>query len=114
MNETQIKKIQEGKAKVHKYRKELNGIICRFKDGKNEYVVSSTAYQYSLVINNSETLTTYHPSIESVLDELLTIKQKSLMVKSKTKDLLSVRQSILDGKEWMKKIVHPLIDSTRN
>ena len=92
---------------------ELSGIVCKFKDGSTEYEISSTNYQYSLMINNSDECKTYHPSIESVLDELLTIKEKKLMVKSKEKDLLSVRQSVLSARKWMADIVHPLIETKR-
>ena len=111
MNKEQIKKMQEGREKAEETKKELNGIVCKFKDGKNEYEISATPYQYSLMINESEDSKTYHPSVEDVLMELLEQKEKKLMIKSKTKDLLSVRQAVLDARKWMKKVVNPLIET---
>ena len=109
MNDEQIKKMQEGREKAKKVTAELTGVVCRFKDRKNEYEISSTPYQYSLMINGSDDTKTYFPSIESALMELLEQKEKKLMIKSKEKDLLSVRQAVLDARKWMKRVVHPLI-----
>lgn len=104
-----LKKMKEGRKKAEETKKELNGVVCKIKDGKNEYIISATPYQYSLMINKNEESKTYHPSIENVLDELLEIKEKKLMIISKQKDLLSVRQAVLDARKWMKHVVAPLI-----
>ena len=44
-----------------------------------------------------------------VLADIQESKEKELMLAGKTKDLLSVRQAILDARQWMEQVVKPLL-----
>ena len=78
-----------------------SGLVCKIGDIKiladqNQYILTGCGR------------TTYHPTIGMVMDELLERKEKELMIASKDKDLLSVKKSIKDAREWMNKIIKPL------
>lgn len=93
---------KETRKKALETKAKNEGVVCKIGDIK----ISADQNQYILT---SCGMTTYHPSINAVLDELLEHKEKQLMIASKNKDLLSVKKSIEDAREWMNIKIKPIL-----
>lgn len=101
LKEQHLQKMKEGRLK---HFEKNQGLICRIN---NEIEIWADKHQFILKIN--EQTEGYYSDIISVLDTLLESKKKELMLASKEKNLLSIKQAIQKSKEWMEKIIKPLL-----
>ena len=96
-----LQKMKNGRLK---HFEKNQGLVCRIN---NEIEIWADKHQFILKINGQTE--GYYPNIISVLDALLEFKEKELMLASKEKNLLSIKQAIQESREWMKKIIKPLL-----
>ncbi|MDE2311757.1 MAG: hypothetical protein KGJ93_01535 [Patescibacteria group bacterium] len=82
---------------------ETTGLVCIIN---GEYSIWCDEYNFSLRHKGRDER--YYTSIESILEDIQTDKEKALMLASATKDLLSVRQAIIEARRWMEEVVRPL------
>lgn len=101
LNPEQLQKIQEGRKK-HLAR--TNGLVCAI-DGR----IQIWADQYQFILKIDGSVEGYYPSISSVLDSLLDSKTKELMIADKRKDLISVREAIVEAHKWLNEVVSPIL-----
>lgn len=96
-----LQKLKEGRLK---HLEENQGLVCRIDD---KIEIWADRYQFILKINGQTE--GYFPDIISVLHELISIKERQLMLVSKSKDLQSVKQAIEVTREWLNKTVKPIL-----
>ena len=89
--------------KEEKEKREISkeSIVCRIGD----IIIAADQYQYKV---HGFGQTTFHSTIEEVLDELLESKEKTLMQESEEKTLVSIHDSIKEARKWLNKEVKPL------
>ncbi|MFA5360053.1 MAG: hypothetical protein WC349_03820 [Patescibacteria group bacterium] len=102
VTEEHVQKLKEGRLK---HLEETQGLICKIDD---KIEIWADKYQFVLKINGQTE--GYFPDIISVINELIDIKMKQLMLFSDSKNLQSVKQAVEDTKEWVEKIVKPLLN----
>jgi len=104
--ENKIQKLVDGRKE---YLQKNNGLVCIIDER-----IEIWADEYQFVLKKNEQTKGYFGSIEMVLDELLSMKQKELMIANKRKDLLSAKQAIEESRVWMEEIINPLFDYKTN
>lgn len=95
-------KLKKGR---QKYLENNYGLVCKIDD---DIEIWADKYQYILKAGGNENNNSYFSSFDHIFDELLFTKEKELMLASKNKNMLSVKQSIDDAKKWLEEIVKPL------
>jgi hypothetical protein len=97
-----LQKIQEGRKK-HLAR--TNGLVCAIDE---RIQIWADEYQYILKIDGS--VEGYYPGIACVLQTLFESKAKELMIADRRKDLIGVREAIVQAHKWLYEIVMPILD----
>ena len=106
MNNTAIKTKQQEimqQQRKEKLREEC-GLVCKIDKDVGIYV---DQFQYILVMGTSDNSRTYHTTIESVVDEMLSSKNKRVMLTFKNKNVESIIRAHEDLKKWFDEIVMP-------
>lgn len=107
MKQEQIDKMQQGREKA----KEMYGKVCVLRDGSDKFEIHADSLQYILTSNGNLENKSYFHTMDALLIDLLERKEKKNMIASTKKDLLSVRQAIVDAQQWMYTIVKPLLET---
>ncbi|MDP2736491.1 MAG: hypothetical protein Q8O59_01755 [bacterium] len=102
LNAEHLQKIQEGR-KNHLAR--TNGLVCTIDER-----IQIWADQYQFILKVDGSLEGYYPDIISVLHSLFDSKAKELMIADKRKDLISVRDAIVQAQKWLNEVVSPILE----
>ena len=109
MNATTIKTKQQSimQQKRKEKTQEECGLICKID---KEIEIHVDQFQYILVMGSSDNNRTYHTTIEDVVIEMLSTKNKRLMLIFKNKNVESIIQAHKDLKKWFDEIVMPKLN----
>lgn len=105
LSEKQKQILKEARMEALEKLAKTSGLVCRI--GK-DIEIWADRYQYTLRIYGNYNYTTYHSTINQVLEELREFKEKELMLASEDKNLISVQRAIQDAQKWMERVVKPL------
>lgn len=102
MEEEKKKRLAEGR---QRYLDEQCGLVARIDDNLE---IRADPYQFILVEKASKN-SSYFPSIDGIIEELMHMKSKELMLQKPAKNLVSVREAIIESRLWINDVVRPLL-----
>lgn len=102
LNPAHLQKIKEGR---EKHLALTNGLVCNIDEHAQIW-----ADQHQFILKVDGSAEGFYPDITSVLESLFNSKAKALMVANKRKDLIGVRDAILEARKWLMEIVAPILE----